>query len=393
MIPPYYEFRAATKVLSGTHAIAHIPFELTNLGVGRVMVITDARVRALGLVAPVFAALADSAIVVAAVFDDVPVDSSVAVVDGAAAQFRAERCDGIVAVGGGSVLDTAKGVALALASGGASLMSMQGSEILVHAALPPIVAVPTTAGTGSEVTGAAVIKDTLRDMKLAFVSFDLAPAVAVLDPRMTLALPPRATAATAMDALTHAVESASGRQRNPLSDAHAHAAIALIREYLPAVLAPGQHADGRLALANAALMAGVAFSNSQVGVVHAIGHACGAIAHVPHGEAMAILLPHGMRFNRDVCAASYAALLLPLAGAEVFARTPPAERATAAIAAADALVALGAPHGLPRRLSDAGVRADQLDAIAALAINDGSIAMNARDVTLGDARAMLGAAL
>lgn len=393
MIPAYYEFRAATKVLSGTHAIAHIPFELANLGVHRVLVITDVRVRALGLLTPVLDALAGSPIVAAAIFDDVPIDSSVDTVNAIAAQYRAAACDGIVVVGGGSVLDTAKGVALVLASGGADLLTMQGSEILSHAALPPVVAVPTTAGTGSEVTGVAVIRDAARHVKLAFVSFDLAPAVAVLDPRMTLGLPPRATAATAMDALTHAVEAASGRQRNPLSDAYAHASITLIREHLPAVLAGGGNERGRLALANAALMAGIAFSNSMVGVVHAVGHACGAIAHVAHGEAMAILLPHGMRFNRTVCAETYAELLLPLAGAEAFARTPANERATAAIDAVEALLTLGAAHGLPRRLRDVGVRPDQLDAIAALAINDGAVAINMKDIALTDARDILQAAL
>ena len=392
MIPAYYEFRSATKVLSGARAIEHVPFELANLGVTRVMVITDARVRALGLVAPVLNALADSSINVAVVFDDVPVDSSVETANTAAAQYRAASCQGIVAVGGGSVLDTAKGVALALASGGADLMSMQGSEILSHAALPPIVAVPTTAGTGSEVTGAAVIKDTARGVKLAFVSFDLAPAVAVLDPRMTLGLPPRATASTAMDALVHAVESASGRQRNPLSDAYAHAAVALIREHLRDTLVDGGHERGRMALANAALMAGIAFSNSQVGVVHAIGHACGAVAHVAHGDAMAILLPHGMRFNLDVCAEAYAALLLPLAGADIFAHTAAPARAAAAIHAVEALLTVGAAHGLPRRLRDVGVQPNQHDAIATLAINDAAVSMNVKNITIADARAILQAA-
>ena len=124
-----------------------------------------------------------------------------------------------------------------LASGGTDLLAMRGSEILSNPDLPPLVAIPTTAGTGSEVTGAAVIKDTARDVKMAFVSFDLAPDVAVLDPRMTIGLPARITASTAMDALVHSVEAASGRQANPLSDAYAHAAITLIRENLPVVLA------------------------------------------------------------------------------------------------------------------------------------------------------------
>ena len=381
MIPNYYEFRSATKVLSGEHAIEHVPFELANLGVARALVVTDKRVRELGLVDPLLDALADSHIEVAAVFDDVPVDSSVAVANALAETYR------------GSVLDSAKGLALVLASGGADLMTMRGSEILSNPALVPLVAIPTTAGTGSEVTGVAVIKDTGRDVKMAFVSFDLQPHVAVLDPRMTLGLPPRITASTAMDALVHSVEAASGLQKNPLSDAYAHAAIALIREHLPTVLAEGRDRQGRLALANAALMAGIAFSNSMVGAVHAIGHACGAISHVAHGDAMAILLPHCMRFNLDVCEAAYAELLLPLAGPDVFATTPAEKRAAAAIDAVESLLATCASAGLPTQLRQAGVTADQLDAIAQLAIGDGSVAMNAKQLTLTDARVILEEAL
>jgi alcohol dehydrogenase len=393
VIPDYYEFRSATKVLSGEHAIEHVPFELANLGVDRALVITDQRVRGLGLVTPLLDALADSNVEIAVVFDEVPVDSSVEVANAVAEQYRSAGCQGIVAVGGGSVMDTAKGAALVLASGGADLMTMRGSEILSNPALPPLVAIPTTAGTGSEVTGVAVVKDTQRDVKMAFVSFDLAPQVAVLDPRMTVGLPPRGTAATAMDALVHSIEAASGRQRNPLSDAYAYSAIVLVREHLPVVLRNGRDLHARLALANAALMAGIAFSNSMVGAVHAIGHACGAIAHVAHGDAMAILLPHCMRFNLDACTPAYAELLLPLAGAEIYARTPAENRADAAIAAAEALLDVGAGVGLPRRLSEVGVLAEQLDAIARLALDDGSVAVNPRELTFADARAILEAAL
>lgn len=393
MIPDYYEFRSATKVLSGTHAIEHVPFELANLGVSRVLVITDKRVRELGLVTPLLEALADSEVEVACVFDEVPVDSSVTVANAVAEQYRSEGCQGIVAIGGGSVLDTAKGAALVLVSGGAALMTMRGSEILSNPGLPPLVAIPTTAGTGSEVTGVAVVKDTERDVKMAFVSFDLAPQVAVLDPRMTVGLPARISASTAMDALVHSVEAASGLQRNPLSDAYAYAAITLIRDHLPAVLDDGRNQKGRLALSNAALMAGIAFSNSMVGAVHAIGHACGAIAHVAHGDAMAILLPHCMRFNLGTCDSAYAELLFPLAGADTYVSTPAQNRATAAINAVEALLTTCAGVGLPLRLSDVGVTTAQLDAIAQLAIDDGSVAMNARALGFAEARSILEAAL
>lgn len=394
MLPAYYEFRSATKILSGTNAIEHIVFELANLGVTRPLVITDKRIRSLGLTEVVLDALADSKLELPIVFDDVPVDSSVDTANAVARTYAEQGCDGIIAVGGGSVLDTAKGACIVIATDGSDLMAHRGSEVLCNAPFPPLIAVPTTAGTGSEVTGAAVIKDTDREVKMAFVSFDLQPQVAVLDPRMTLGLPPRITASTAMDALVHAVEAASGRQRNPLSDAYAFAAIDLVRENLSAVLTDGRDARVRLAMANAALMAGIAFSNAMVGVVHAIGHACGGVAHVAHGDAMAILLPHCMSFNLDVCAEEYARLLLPLAGPAAFAATPPAERPAAAIAAVRELLANCANLGeLPLTLSAVGVTEAQLPDIARVAIDDASVSFNPRDVSLEDALGILRAAL
>ncbi|HEY8347702.1 MAG TPA: iron-containing alcohol dehydrogenase [Symbiobacteriaceae bacterium] len=158
----------------------------------------------------------------------------------------------------------------------------------------PFAVIPITAGTGSETTLVAVIAHPEQKVKMEFVSHHFLPDVAVLDPRMTRSLPPRLTAATGMDALVHAIEACTCIQRNPLSDAYAWAAIKLIREYLPRAVANGRDIEARLAMANAALMAGAAFSNSMVGLVHAIGHACGSVARVAHGTAMAILLPHVM---------------------------------------------------------------------------------------------------
>jgi alcohol dehydrogenase len=394
LVRDYFEFRSATKILSGRNALAHLPYELANLGVTAPLMITDRRIRSLGLTDIVLASLADSTLEDPVVFDDVPVDSSIETANAVARLYAEHSCDGIVAVGGGSVLDTAKGACMVLGTGARDLMEHRGSEVLSNTALPPLVAVPTTAGTGSEVTGVAVVRDDRRDVKMAFVSFDLQPQVAVLDPRMTLGLPPRVTASTAMDALVHAVEAASCKQRNPLSDVYAYAAIAGVRAHLPVVLADGKNAAARLAMANAALMAGVAFSNSMVGVVHALGHACGGVAHVAHGEAMAILLPYCMEFNLEAACDAYAELLLPLAGPEVYASTPAPRRAEAAIAAARALQHMCAElAGLPTRLSEVGVTREQFAEIARGGLDDGSIAFNPRAVSLDDAVSILEAAL
>jgi alcohol dehydrogenase len=394
VIPAYYEFANTAKVLSGDKAIENIPFELRNLRCERVLVVTNKDLRRLGYADIVLSALADGKIGLGAVFDDVPVDSSVEVVNEIARLFTEQGCDGIVAVGGGSVLDTAKGVRIVLSAGGVDLMELRGADRLIGRYLTPLVAVPTTAGTGSEVTGAAVIKDTARHVKMGFASFDLVPDVAVLDPRMTAGLPPRLTASTGLDALTHAVEAFSCNQANPLSDGYARAAIDLVREYLPAAVANGRDTKARLAMANAALLAGVSFSNAMVGIVHAMGHACGGVANVPHGDAMAVLLPHGMKFNVGVAGERYAELLLHLAGSEVFAATPKADRAQAAIEAVRTLLAgLHESVGQPVTLTECGITADQLPEIARAAAVDGAMSMNPRFAETAEILDVLKAAL
>jgi alcohol dehydrogenase len=394
VIPAYYEFANTAKVLSGDRAIENIPFELKNLRCSRALVLTNKQLRELKLVDIVLSALADGGIEVGVLYDDVPVDSSVAVVNDVAKAFADNGCDCIVAVGGGSVLDTAKGANIVLSTGATDLMKLRGSDRLVGRYMIPFVAVPTTAGTGSEVTGAAVIKDTERHVKMGFASFNLVPDIAVLDPRLTLGLPQRLTSSTGMDALTHAVEAFSCKQANPLSDAYARTAIDLVREYLPAAVNDGRDASARLAMANAALLAGVAFSNSMVGIVHALGHACGGVAGVPHGDAMAVLLPHGMEFNLACAGPRYGELLLHLAGPDVYARTPKADRPAAAIAAVrDLLDWLHERTGQPVTLSECGVTEAQLAKIAKVAADDGAIAFNAKDATREELLTVLKAAL
>lgn len=393
MIPDYYEFCNPVKILSGERAIEHIGYELAALGASRPLVLTNKQLLELKVATVVLDALADSEAEVVAVYDDVPVDSSVAVVDDVARVFREAGADAIVAVGGGSVLDTAKGATIVLTHGG-ELMDHRGAESLLGRRAVAFVAVPTTAGTGSEVTAAAVIKDTERHVKMGFTSLSLLPDVAILDPRMTTKLPPRLTASTAMDALTHAVEAYSCVQANPLSDAYACAAIDLIREHLLDVLERPEDAKGRLALANAAMLAGAAFSNAMVGIVHAMGHAAGGVAGVAHGDAMAILLPHGMAYNLDVAGDRYGRLLLHLAGPEAYAATPPEQRGRAAIDAVRALLdALHERAGQPVALGEVGVSREQVPEIARAALDDGAMAMNPKQPTLDEVVAVLEGAL
>jgi alcohol dehydrogenase len=210
---------------------------------------------------------------------------------------------------------------------------------------------------------------------------------------MTVTMPPKITAATALDALTHSVEAFIGPQKNPVSDAFAASAITLIRENAVRAVERGKDEQVRLAMANAALLAGVAFSNSMVGIVHAAAHALGGVCHLPHGVANGIMLPHGMEFNMDAVGERVAALLLPLAGEQEYVKVPEAQRATESVAAVRKLTSeLGRLTGIPVRLKEAGVNEEVLPQVAEATINDGAIAYNPKPVTLEDALNLLKAA-
>ena len=328
-IPDYYEFGSRTHIMAGHDAIEQIPGLLSSMDAQNPMVITDQGVSRAGLVDILLQAL-DSRITIKTIQDDVPADSDLKTVHSLAREYQKHGCNAIIALGGGSVMDTAKGVNILVSTSSDNLLAFSGANALTHA-LNPLVAVPTTAGTGSEVTRVAVISDPDNLRKLLFTSGFLMPDAAVLDPRMTLTLPAPVTAATAMDALSHAVEACLCLGRNPLSTAHAHEAIALISHNLLPVIRQPDHKPGRLALATGAALAGMAFSNSMVGMVHTLGHAVGSVCHAAHGTCMAVLLPYGMAYNLHKTQGLLADLLLPMAGADVYAMTHPAERAQKAI--------------------------------------------------------------
>lgn len=389
MLPSYYEFHNPVKIISGHKALDNLPSELEGLGARRPMVITDKGVTGAGLVTIFKKSFDSSGMTIGAIFDDVPPDSSSEVVEKITSIYRQNRCDSLVALGGGSVIDTAKGVNILITENSDDLLNFSGAEMLKKP-MKPLVVIPTTSGTGSEVTVVAVISDIKRNLKMAFTSSHLLPDIALLDPRMTLTLPPRMTAATAMDAMCHAIEAFIGLQKNPMSDAYAVAAIEIISRNVIKAVSEGGNADVRLAMANGSTMAGAAFSNSMVGVIHSLGHAAGGICHIPHGIAMNIFLPFGLEYNMPKCRQNIGRLLLPIAGAEVYARTPESRRAEQMIHYLKELQnALHDLCDLPVTLQQAGVAEDKLSEIAQAAINDPSIIMNPREMDAGDALAIL----
>lgn len=386
----YYEFFCPVKVIAGKAALEHIPYELNSLAAKRPMIVTDKGVRAAGLLEPVIAACEESGLEIVSIYDEVPPDSSLQVVSAIAEVYRQDKCDSIIAIGGGSAIDTGKAVNILVSEGGDDLAAYSGAGV-IKAPLKPFFVVPTTAGTGSEVTSVAVITDETKGVKLAFTSSFLLPNAAIIDPRMTLTLPPHITAATAMDALTHATEAFTCMAKNPLSDAYATAAVKKVSSSLLRVMENPGDSDGRLELAQASTMAGIAFSNSMVGLVHALGHATGAICHLPHGLCMSLYLPYVLEYNLESIREPLGELLLYLEGADVYAATPEKRRAEASIAAIRKLRdALYRHCQLPRTLKETGkVSEDQLERIAGMALDDGSIMFNPREVTREDALKVL----
>ncbi|HNZ64599.1 MAG TPA: iron-containing alcohol dehydrogenase [Smithella sp.] len=393
--PKYFEFFNSVKIISGYKALENISSELDLLGAKRPIIITDKGVNNAGLMDHVVNSFGGTQITIGAVYDDTPVDSSNVAVNEIAGIYRQQQCDSIIAVGGGSVIDTAKGVNIVISEETDDLMKFAGNNRLTKT-MRPFIVVPTTAGTGSEVTMAAVIANPAQNVKMQFTSPLILPKVAVLDPVMTMSMPPKITAATAMDALTHAVEAYIGPQKNPVSDAFAFSAIELIKENIISATKNGGDKDVRLAMANASLLAGVSFSNSMVGIVHALAHATGGRCHVPHGIANAILLPHGLEFylkKSPETAERIGKLLRFFIEPEDYAKVPASERKIKTIAAIrDINDNLHKLCGLPLTLSQAGVTKDKLESIAQVALNDGAMAFCPVEISHEEAMDVLQAA-
>ena len=396
-VPGYYEFFCPVRTLAGHRVLEKIPQLLHRRGGQRPMIVTDKGVVGAGLVDILRAAI-EPEVAIGAIEDEVPPDSELTVVNRLAAVYRKNRCDAIIAIGGGSVMDTAKGVNIVVSENADDLLQFSGAGRLTRP-LKPLVAIPTTAGTGSEVTLVAVIADHERNRKMLFTSYFLLPDAAVLDTRMTLTLPPAITAATGMDALTHAVEAYTCLAKNPISDAHALLAIELISQNLVSVINEPDNKYGRLALAVGANLAGVAFSNAMVGMVHTLGHSVGAVCGVPHGTCMAILLPYGLEYNMHKNGHLTAQLLLPLAGSQTVARTPAHMRARQVVALirqfnqrlyqetggshARFLKEIVGPDGAEQ------VPVDKLETIAEKALGDGSIFYNPEELDKADLQMVL----
>jgi alcohol dehydrogenase len=369
-----------TRVVFGDGTVGELALECKRLGIERAMVVTDRVMRErTDVVARVEKALGAR---LGVIYDGVVPDTGVEVIDDGARLAKEHGCDGLVSVGGGSAIDTAKGMAIVMTEGG-SIRDHQGASRLSRRQTPHI-AVPTTAGTGSEVSLYIVVKDHRAHEKMHFMDDRIIPDAAILDPSVTVAMPAQLTAATGMDALTHAVEAYTSINKNPIADGLALQAIRLIARHLPrAVVEPGdKFARGQMLIA--ANIAGMAFNSTGVGLVHAMAHVIGARHGVHHGTANAICLPHVIRFNADELGSCYRDVADAL-GVD-HARSLGDEMAGEA--AAQAVAQLSARVQLPPRLRDVGVPEGDLEACAEGSLSDGAIVYNGKfaadkDLVLG----------
>jgi alcohol dehydrogenase class IV len=367
-----FVFWCPTKVVFGENTALDVAIEVENLKCKKALIVTDRDLfKSTGIPEKIKKVLGNLCV---GIFSDVEPDSGLHIVNQGAKLGKELGADCIVSVGGGSAIDTAKGMAILLKEGG-KLQDYAGFQVLTRPQTPHIV-IPTTAGTGSEVTYIAVIKDHEEGRKLLFGDYNILPNVAILDPRMTEGLPPRLTAATGMDAMSHAIEALHSLQREPIADGMALHAIRVIKDFLPKAVENGKDMMARGEMLIAANMAGAAFSNAQVGVVHALAHSVGARFKVHHGLANSILLPACLRYNADACGEVYLDVLSALG-----VNTESTGSDEAGNVAANNLIEFTKKLGLPQRLRDVGVPVEGLKECSELALSDGAIVYNPKFIS------------
>lgn len=342
-----------------------------RFGAERPLVVTDYGLVKLGMVGPLIKAL-EAVGLHAALFDDVEADPSEKVVRGAVSAAKAHNSDLIIGFGGGSSMDVAKLVAI-LKDGEQDLSDIYGLDQVVGSRLP-LVQVPTTAGTGSEVTQIAVIT-TGETTKMGVSDATLLADLAVLDATLTTGLPPHITAATGIDAMVHAIEAYTSKiKKNPISDGLARQALLMLGSNLEVACKEGENLDARRAMLTGALLAGQAFANAPVAGVHALAYPLGGHFHIPHGLSNALVLPHVLRFNESAAGGLYGELAMHVGVG-----------ATAG-AFIDWLEKLADAVGIERRLRDVGISHNDLPMLAEDAMLQGRLLVNnPRDITRDDA--------
>ncbi len=341
-----------------------------NFGARRVLVVTDPGIAAAGWAGEVCDALA-AAEIGYALFDAVSPNPRAEEVMAGAEVYRSGGCDVVVAVGGGSVIDCAKGICI-VSSNGRHILEFEGIDN-VDVPGPPLICVPTTAGTSADISQFAIVTDAEQRVKIAIISKATVPDVALIDPETTKTMGAGLTACTGLDALTHAIEAFVSTASSPIVDLHALEAIRLIPAHLPQAQAAPDDVGLRSKIMQASLQAGLAFSNASLGAVHAMAHSLGGFLDLPHGASNAMLLEHVVAFNYGTAPERFDAIAAAM-GVDLRGMTARDRRQ----ALVDALVALKRSLGVVDTLGAAGVRSGDIPDLAAKAVRDACLVTNPR---------------
>jgi choline dehydrogenase len=362
-----------TRMVHGPGAILGLGELVRGLGVEHPFLVTDRGVVAAGLADRALESLES-----AFVFDGVRANPDVELIGKASALYREAACDGLVALGGGSSMDTAKGIGVEVAHGG-SILDYEHAKIPIRNRIPPLVTVPTTAGTGSEVTLWAVITDHERRIKFNVGGTPLIAAhVAVIDPTLTLGLPPAITAATGMDALSHGIECYTCDYHQPFNDAVALAAIELVARWLHIAYSEGSNLEARTNMAHAATFGGLAYGPETAGAAHAMSQSAGGIHDCPHGALTARVLGPVCEFNAPAAPERYARIAQAL-GADTHGLSP----LEAAEVGIEKLYRLTEDVEIPT-MEELGFSEEEIPLLARIAYEDPQTVGNPREVTVAD---------
>ena len=348
--------------LIGAGALTQAVVELSQLGFKHALIVTDKPLVELGYAGDLQQALAKHDIK-SSLFDEVQANPTTGNVEAGLVQLREQQCDFVISLGGGSPHDCAKGIAL-VASNGGDIRDYEGVDRSAKPQLP-LVAINTTAGTASEVTRFCIITDEKTHIKMAIVDKNVTPIMSVNDAELMKNMPKSLTAATGMDALTHAIEAYVSTAANPITDACALKAVTLISQYLVRAVNDGHDMQAREQMAYAQLLAGMAFNNASLGYVHAMAHQLGGMYDLPHGVCNAILLPHVQRFNSQVASERQTDIAAAM-GLAVQGLT----HEQGANLCIEAIISLAAEVGIPAGLAGLGVQESDFATLASNAMKD-----------------------
>jgi len=372
-------FRTTKRIVFGLGAIEKVGAEVEGLKKKKVLVVTDPGIVQAGLLEPLKHSL-QAANILFAFFDGVEPDPRLEVVRQCAEMGRKEGVEALIGYGGGSSLDIAKVAAVLLTNAG-DLAQFFGIDLIPHPGLP-VILIPTTAGTGSEVTPIAILSDTREKLKKGIVSPYLFPEVALLDPQLTVGLPPLVTAFTGLDALIHAIEAYTSVNAFDLTDHLAFRAMELLYDNIRTAYARGEDLEARSRMLEGSLLAGIAFANAGVTAVHAFAYPLGGEFHVAHGLANSVMLPHVMRFNLLGNLPKFAAI-----GSALGLDTEHLTDKEAALEALEAVEDLMEDLTIPRRLRDLNIPQEAIPSLAEGVMKvTRLLANNPRRIALEDAR-------